>query len=79
MPWRSQSEVNHALTDIGLCTTAVIRRRAPWQGIDAIEYVILKWVEWFNHRRLLESIGDIPPAELELAYHRQEEESAIAA
>ena len=47
--------------------------------IDAVEYATLEWVDWFNHRRLLEPIGNIPPAEKERAYYRQLEESAIAA
>jgi putative transposase len=68
-----------AETVIGLYKTEVIRRRGPWRGIDAVEYATLQWVDWFNHRRLLEPIGNAPPAELELAYHRQQEESAMAA
>ena len=63
----------------GLYKTEVIRRRGPWRNIDAVEYATLEWVDWFNHRRLLEPIGDIPPAELEMAYYRQVEESAKAA
>ena len=63
----------------GLYKTEVIRRRGPWRHIDAVEYATLEWVDWFNHRRLLEPIGDIPPAELEQAYYRQLEESAMAA
>ena len=55
----------------GLYKTEVIRRRGPWQHIDAVEYATLEWVDWFNHRRLLEPIGDVPPAELEQAYYRQ--------
>jgi transposase InsO family protein len=68
-----------AETIIGLFKTEVIRRRGPWRNIDAVEYATLEWVDWFNHRRLLEPIGNIPPAELELAYYRQLEESAMAA
>ena len=63
----------------GLYKTEVIRRRGPWRHIDAVEYATLEWVDWFNHRRLLEPIGDMPPAELEQAYYRQLEESAMAA
>jgi transposase InsO family protein len=37
------------------------------------------WVDWFNHRRMLEPIGNVSPAELEMAYYRQQEESAIPA
>jgi transposase InsO family protein len=63
----------------GLYKTEVIRRRGPWRNIDAVEYATLEWVDWFNNRRLLEPIGDVPPAELEQAYYRQLEESAMAA
>ena len=63
----------------GLYKTEIIRRRGPWRNIDAVEYATLEWVDWFNHRRLLKSIGDVPPAELEQAYYRQRQESAMAA
>jgi len=63
----------------GLYKTEVILRRGPWQSLDAVEFATLKWVDWFNNRRLLEPIGNIPPAELEEAYYRQQEESAMAA
>jgi transposase InsO family protein len=63
----------------GLYKTEVIRRRGPWRNMDAVEYATLEWVDWFNHRRLLEPIGNVPPAELEQAYYRQLEGSAIAA
>jgi len=68
-----------AETIIGLFKTEVIRRRGPWRTIDAVEYATLEWVDWFNHRRLLEPIGSIPPVEKEQAYYRQREESAMAA
>ncbi len=63
----------------GLYKTELIRRRGPWRNVDAVEYATLGWVDWFNNRRLLEPIGNIPPAELELAYYRQQDESAMAA
>jgi transposase InsO family protein len=68
-----------AETIIGLFKTKVIGRRGPWRSLDEVEYATLEWVDWFNHRRLLQSIGDIPPAELEMAYYRQQEESAMPA
>jgi transposase InsO family protein len=61
-----------AETIIGLYKTELIRRRGPWKGIDDVEYATLEWVDWFNHRRLLEPIGNVPPAEFEAAYHRKE-------
>ena len=63
----------------GLYKTEIIHRRGPWRTADDVEYATLEWVDWFNHRRLLEPIGNIPPAELEMAYYRQLEESAMAA
>jgi len=52
----------------GLYKTEVIRRKGPWKNIDDVEYATLEWVDWFNNRRLLEPIGDIPPAEYEMRY-----------
>ena len=60
-----------AETVIGLFKTEVIRRRGPWRSIDDVEFAVLEWVDWFNHRRLLEPIGMIPPAEHEANYYRQ--------
>jgi putative transposase len=60
-----------AETIIGLYKTELIRRRGPWKGIDDVEYATLEWVDWFNHRRLLEPIGYVPPAEFEEAYRRR--------
>jgi putative transposase len=66
-----------AETIIGLYKTEVIHHRGPWRNIDAVEYATLEWVDWFNNRRLLEPIGNMPPVEFETAYYRQPEESAI--
>jgi transposase InsO family protein len=63
---------------IGLFKTEVIHPRGPWRSVEAVEYATLEWVDWFNNRRLLEPIGDIPPAEFELAYYRQREAQALA-
>jgi transposase InsO family protein len=68
-----------AETIIGLYKAEVIHRRGPWRTIDAVEYATLEWVDWFNNRRLLEPIGNIPPVELEMAYYRQHEEPAMVA
>jgi putative transposase len=56
---------------IGLFKTEVIRRRGPWRGLEAVEFATLDWVDWFNHRRLLEPIGYVPPAEYEARYYEQ--------
>lgn len=63
----------------GLYKTEVIRRRGPWRSFEAVEFATLEWVDWFNHRRLLEPIGNIPPAEAEARYYAQLEEPAMAA
>lgn len=62
----------------GLYKTEVIRKRGPWRNVDEVEYATLEWVDWFNNRRLLEPIGDIPPVEYEAMYY-QNEAQAIAA
>ena len=48
------------------------RKRGPWKNLDDVEYATLEWVDWFNHRRLFETIGYIPPAELEEMFYRGE-------
>src|SRR5712671_1311720 len=55
----------------GLYKAEVIHRRGPWRGAEAVEFATLEWVDWFNHRRLLEPIGNIPPAEAEARYFAQ--------
>jgi len=64
---------------IGLYKTEVIRRRGPWRNIEAVEFATLEWVDWFNNRRLLEPIGNVPPVEFERAYYRRQEGQALAA
>jgi putative transposase len=68
-----------AETIIGLYKTEVIHRRGPWRKLDDGEYATLEWVDWFNNRRLLESIGNLPSSEFELLNYRQLDESATAA
>ena len=68
-----------AETVIGLYKTEVIRRRGPWRSLEAVEFATLEWVDWFNTRRLLESIGNMPPAEAEARYYAEFEEIAVAA
>jgi transposase InsO family protein len=60
-----------AETIIGLYKTEVIRRRGPWKNIEDVEFATLEWVDWFNNRRLLEPIGNVPPAEYEMLYWRE--------
>jgi putative transposase len=63
----------------GLFKTEVIRRRGPWRSLEAVEFATLEWVDWYNNRRLLEPIGNVPPAEAEARYYAQLEVSAMAA
>lgn len=60
----------------GLYKAEVIWRRGPWRSVEAVEFATLEWVDWFNTKRLLEPIGNIPPAEAEAAYYANKEEPA---
>jgi len=62
----------------GLYKAEVIHRRGPWRSFEAVEFATLEWVDWFNNRRLLQPIGNVPPAEAEAAYYAAIEPSAIA-
>ena len=62
----------------GLYKAEVIHKDGPWRGLDEVERATLTWVEWFNNRRLLRPIGDIPPAEYEMLYDQQTESSHAA-
>ncbi len=57
----------------GLYKTEVIRPNGPWRNLEEVEFATLEWVDWFNHRRLLEPIGNIPPAEFEAMYFEKQE------
>ena len=63
----------------GLFKAEVIHRRGRWRSAEMVEFATLEWVDWFNNRRLLEPIGNIPPAEAEARYYAQADERAIAA
>ena len=63
----------------GLFKTEVIRRRGPWRSLETVEFATLEWVDWFNHRRLLKPIGNMPPTEAEEYYYAQLQEIALAA
>jgi putative transposase len=68
-----------AETVIGLFKTELIQRRGPWRSFEAVEFATLEWVDWFNNRRLLEPIGNIPPAEAETRFYAQPRELAMVA
>jgi putative transposase len=63
----------------GLYKAEVIHRRGLWHRFKAVEFATLEWVDWFNNRRLLEPIGNIPPAEAEQRYYAKLEQPAMAA
>ena len=63
----------------GLYKAEVIHRRGPWRSFEAVEFATLEWVDWFNNRRLLEPIGNIPPAEAEASYYAMLAQPAMAA
>jgi transposase InsO family protein len=64
-------------TVIGLYKTELIRRRGRCKGLDEVEYATLAWVDWCNHRRLLEPIGHLPPAEFEATYWSKQSPDSI--
>jgi transposase InsO family protein len=63
----------------GLYKAEVIHRRGPWRSFEAVEFATLEWVDWFNHRRLLERIGNIPPTEAEERSYAMLDEQKLAA
>ncbi|GHE62487.1 IS3 family transposase [Camelimonas fluminis] len=63
----------------GLYKAELIHRRGPWRSFEAVEFATLTWVDWLNNRRLLEPIGNIPPAEAEERYYAMLSEPAMAA
>lgn len=63
----------------GLYKAEVIHRRGPWRSFEAVEFATLEWVDWFNHRRILEPIGNIPPAEAEQQYYAMRDKVPMAA
>ena len=54
-------------------------RRGPWRSFEAVEYATLEWVDWYNHRRLLEQIGNVPSAEAEGAFYAELEATLMVA
>ncbi len=42
-----------------------------WHSRSQLELAVVEYVSWFNHERLHESLGDVPPVEFEDLYVRQ--------
>ena len=68
-----------AETIIGLYKTEVIEQLEPWYNMTHVEIETLGWVDWFNNWRLLEPIGNIPPAEFKALYDRSQRVAAEVA
>ena len=68
-----------AETVIGLFKAEVIWHKGPWRNIEQVEFATLKWVDWFNNRRLLEPLGYVPPVEFEQAWYRRQQSQAMVA
>ena len=68
-----------AETIIGLFKAEVIHRRGPWRSFETVEFATLEWVAWFNNRRILGPIGNIPPAEAEANFYNALDVMQIAA
>jgi putative transposase len=62
----------------GLYKAEVIHRRWPWRSFKAVEFATLEWVDWFNNRRLLDPIGNIPPAEAQRRYYAMLDDQPMA-
>jgi putative transposase len=56
---------------IGLFKTELITPGGPWRIAEQVEAATLHYVYWFNHHRLLEINGDLPPIGLEQAHYRR--------
>ena len=63
---------------IGLYKTELIKEKGPWRNLDHLEYATLEYVDWFNHRRILQPIGDIPPTEREANYYHENSPAPLA-
>ncbi len=74
-----QRQPEGAETSNGLYKTELIYRQGPWKNREAVELATLKWADWFNNRRIMSSIGNIPPAEAEARFYAQQKSHALAA
>jgi transposase InsO family protein len=64
---------------IGLFKAEVIRLSGPWRSLEDVEFAVLEWVWWFNHTRLFEPLGYLPPAEYEEAFYNRNEAQVLDA
>jgi putative transposase len=64
---------------IGLYKTELINQQRPWKNLVQVEYATLKWIDWYNNRRLMIGLGDVPPAEYEQAHYNAQNGQANVA
>ena len=71
------SSYDNALAETinGLYKTELIKPRKPWRSVDDVEFATAEWVDWYNHRRLYQYCGDMPPADLETIYYDSQPEA----
>lgn len=55
----------------GLFKAEVIHRRGSWKSRESVELATLEWVAWYNHERLIQPLGYIPPTEADANYYQQ--------
>ena len=76
----TERAIRRSLAEIlGLDEALITGETKLWRSLDAVEYATLEWVDWYNHRRLLAPIGDMPPVDAEARYYEQLEPAALAA
>lgn len=68
-----------AETVIGLYKTELVRDLGLWRSLEVLELTTLKWIDWFNNRRLLETLGHIPSAEAEAKFFELDDQAAMVA
>ena len=77
--WRAGAAFRCSSGPLPAYKAEVIHRRGLWRSFEAVEFATLEWVDWFNNRRLLESIGNMPPAEAEARDYAMLEQPAMEA
>ena len=63
----------------GLYKTELIYRQGPWRNVEHVEWETLKYVDWFNNRRIHESLDYVPPFEFEAHYYALSESESLPA
>jgi putative transposase len=63
----------------GLYKTELIHRKGPWRNVEHVEWETLKYVDWFNNRRIHSALSDLSPAEFEAKFYAETEAVISAA